>query len=460
MTTIAQKNAAAKAAMIQAYNALPEAMTSSMPNPQNGWGAWAQALMDNGPAFNMFYDNLIEVEWRNVLLPNYFENKLKRFRKGKWDNGSGVRLFATGLIDAEPFSVNDPERELLRRRIARIVDEIHPVNFRRKYAVTRSTQQFKTLFKNEDTVFQALKMLDGAILNSAEWDDQCAIVNIAQDAALNAFWRRVYPKDSSPESLVTLIRTIIRDMEEPRADFNPSGLGIAARPEDLVLITTNATFSELEPYWAKLYNFGFQELGVDVITVSRLSEPYAPDRMAKLAACSPDLHNFTSAELSSLKNDIAFLVHKDALQVWANTYEMHKFFNDATLEFTDFLHIWDCIFATKLFPGVIISSSPVAEAPATLSATVESKLVKGNETVLKVKFYLHENMPMPAIKQTDTATEAGVIVYTDGTIVLPTGKSSKIGAYVRLGDDVEYTSDAAVTGSENFGASITFTKNA
>lgn len=431
---------------------------SLSPYTKGEWGAFYNALTATPALENEFRRNLTNYVFEHIIGKATYENELAMFKKGRVNNGAGIREYFVSLVDAHPYITSDVEKTELKRYITDMFESTYMLNMQRMYPSTIGRIQFRTLMSSEQGVLDAVDLIKDSILTSEAWDEYGLMVTMLQSLIVNGNAPIVNVDMSDLKNFIIKLRALAKNLTRPKRKYNIFGVPNNTPLERQYIMLTDELEAEVS---VKVLADAFNRSDADYMqkrkTVESFVDPFDMKRYNELREINPELPEFDANALATLNRVKAILFDERLIQVYDLIREMWEKELASTMEINYFYHVWQ-VFALSPFANVVVIMDDATPAtyPDTLEATVTAKYMsKSGGVVYNIAIKQDPNSIAPAqLMQTDAAAEAGIFVMRGGEVKVPEGASAQIGATAY---DADYTSSVIST-TLNVGDTVSFDK--
>lgn len=210
-----------------------------------------QNLWTYRPLMNQFIDTLINRIGLVLFKNTVWSNPLAQFKRGFLEYGETIEEIMNGLLEATSY---DPDRDDLEKEIfGAMTPEVqvnyHVVNRRDRYKLTIKEPLLRNAFTNANGLTEFVTNLMSMPQTSDQYDEFLIMANLFSELDKAAGPDGVHtvnvPDVSAEASDGADSRFLLRRLKEYSNTlpfisrlYNPAGMPVAARPEDLILFTT------------------------------------------------------------------------------------------------------------------------------------------------------------------------------------------------------------------------------
>lgn len=312
---------------------IPEATQANLTETVN-------SLWDYLPGRNIVQDALVNqlgmVIFRNTL----WQNPLSQFKIGMMEEGETIEEVMVGLLEAidYDFDRDELEKEIFGDHPIEVQTSFHKRNRKDRYKFTLNIPGLRTALLGNQ-LGSYMNGVMSAPQTSDQWDEFLLMMQLfAEFDKSEAFFNVNVPDVSDQASDSADSRFLLRRLREfsntlPFISrlYNPAGMPVAARPDELVLFTTAASDAAMDvEALAAAFNIGKAEFGSRKIVLPQ--DNFGIDGVQAI-----------------LTTDKFFVVADNLIQTTSQ-------FNPAKLTTNYWLHHWQVISASRFAPLVMFNS--------------------------------------------------------------------------------------------------------
>lgn len=312
---------------------IPEATQANLKETVNSLWDWT-------PGRNQVQDALINqlgmVVFRNTL----WSNPLAIWKMGMLEEGETIEEVFVGLLEAidYDFDRDELEKEIFGEAPIEVQSSFHTINRRDRYKFTMNLPGLRTALLGNQLGSYASSVMS-APQTSDQWDEYLLMTRLFKEMDdKNAFFTVNVPDVEDQASDGADSRFVLRRMREfantlPFISrmYNPAGMPVAARPDELVLITTAASEAAMDvEALAAAFNIDKAEMNARKIVL-------------------PTEHIGIEGFQAALTTDKFFVVADNLITTTSQ-------FNPAKLTTNYWLHHWETISASLFAPLIMFNS--------------------------------------------------------------------------------------------------------
>lgn len=241
LTNVEWMNAVRNEAGYDYQRRIPEATQANI--QQN-----IQLLFNYTPLMNQFIDTLVNRIGLVIFQNTIWSNPLAKFKRGTLQYGETIEEIMAGLLEASSY---DPDRDELEKEVfgamtPEVQASYHTVNRRDRYKLTIKEPLLRNAFLDSNGLGTFITNLMSMPQTSDQWDEFLLMSSIfRQFDEAGGFYNVQVPDISDQASDSADSRFVLRRLREfsntlPFISrvYNPAGLPVAARPEELELFVT------------------------------------------------------------------------------------------------------------------------------------------------------------------------------------------------------------------------------
>ena len=265
---------------------------------------------------NEFVQVLTNQVSKTLFFSKAYENPYKIFKKGQLPYGKSIEAIFVDIVKGKDRSrktdVTDLSGDLLARQTPNVKVEYWTENKQLQYATTISDEEIKGAFRNEHGLSELTSRILQAPLNGAEYDEflmvKQALAHIkSAQVKIGKTAYQALDNRSKANMITTNVKAYIKKLKFLSNEYNGQGVMTFSNPSELVLFVPAdvSAFLDVEQL-ANAFNVSKVELNTRILDI---------DKFMKADGVSED----TDA--------IAYLVDKDAIQIWDTLNESESFRN-------------------------------------------------------------------------------------------------------------------------------------
>lgn len=314
-----------------------------------------QNLTDYRPGWNEFVEALINRIGLVIVKNNIWTNPLAIFKRGMMQYGDTIEEINVGLIKARTY---DPDRQYLERDIfgqypPEVQSSFHKLNRQNFYPITVNEPLLQRAFLEQFGLQGFISATMSAPTTSDQWDEFLLTCSLIPEYYKAGGFFKVQVADmtnidsTQPEarSFLRQIRAYTSTLGFMSTLYNAAGMPVAAKPEDLVLITTPEALAAID--------------------VDALSAAFNMDKaniQPRIVVIPKEQFGIPGAQ--------AVLTTEEFFVIADSRIENTSAWNPVSLSTNFFLHHWGVISASRFVPAILFTteeSTPIVidETPVT-----------------------------------------------------------------------------------------------
>ena len=334
-----------------------------------------QSLYTYKPLMNQFIDALVNRIGLVIFQNTIWSNPLAKFKRGTLEYGETIEEIMAGLLEATSY---DPDRDELEKEVfGAITPEVqasyHTVNRRDRYKLTVKEPLLRNAFLTSNGLGEFITNLMSMPQTSDQWDEYLLMANVFKEFDLAGGYHIQNVPDVSDQAsdsadsrfLLRRLREFANVLPFISRIYNPAGLPVAARPEELELFVTATADAAMD---------------VEALAAAfNISKAEFASRKTVL----PVEHFGIEGVQAILTTNKFFVVADQRIETTAIQ-------NPSALFTNYWLHHWEVISASRFAPLVMFSSTrpttvvPVTATPVTSVAAIVVKNSPENVAVTEV----------------------------------------------------------------------------
>ncbi len=389
-----------------------------------------------------------------------FNNAYAQLKKGYLEFGETVEEVFVNITKAREFSAEKAEARELKRSLPDVRAVFHSMNWRVQYPVTIQDEDLRMAFLSMDGVQDLIARIVDAVYTAAEYDEfllfkYLIIKNIAHG--------KMYPvavDTSDIKNAAVAFRGTSNRLTFMNTAYNATGVHTVTPKDDQYIFMSadfNANFDV--NVLAAAFNMDRADFMGRLALIDDFTT-FDQDRFSEIMAGSDQIEEITEDELALMGDVIGVLVDREWFQIYDNNAKFTEKYVASGMYWNYFYNVWKTVSASPFSNAVVfVKNTASTEAPATLTYTVASKDVNGEQAV----FTLEEKEADPTVAhtaanfvQSEDATQGGIAIHKYGAVIMPaTGGSVTLALDL---DGVTYTAGAALTSDTAVGTELTFNK--
>lgn len=330
-------------------------------------------LIDFPVLYNEFINGLINRIGKVIFASDqYWKNPFGWANKGVLDYGETVEEIFVDIAKPHQFDPAVAEQNWMKREIPDVKAVFHTLNYTKFYKSTIQDVDIRKAFTNASGVERLIAQVIGSMYKAAEYDLYQAVRYLI---AINIFDGNVTAVEVAPpttvqnlENVVAVARAIRSELEFPTRKYNLMKV-LNETPMDRLrfFISTSLNATMDVKVLASAFNMDKAEfLGQKVIL-----PPWKDldvERLDQLFYGEEGYHSFTTAELESLDNIVAFVVDEEWFQIYDSYIESHTSpVNGEGLYYNNWYHIQKILSASPFRNAIMLVGTTQAVTSVTLN---------------------------------------------------------------------------------------------
>lgn len=299
-----------------------------------------EKLWNYNSARNQFADALVNQIGLVLFRNSIWQNPLAQFKIGMLEQGETIEEVMNGLLQANDydFDRDELEKELFGNHPIEVQTSFHKVNRKDKYRFTVNLPGLRfALLNNQLGSFMTNLM--STPQTSDQWDEYLLMMNLFREYDKAEAYHNVKVPDVSDQTsdsadsrfLLRRLREYSNTLPFISRLYNPAGMPVAAKPDELMLITTATADAAMDvEALAAAFNITKAEFGSRKIVVPA--------------------NDFGIDGVQAVLTTNKFFVVAD------NLIETTNLFNPAKLTTNYWLHHWQVMSASRFAPLVMFNS--------------------------------------------------------------------------------------------------------
>jgi hypothetical protein len=297
-------------------------------------------LWDYTAARNQFVDALVNQIGLVLFRNSIWQNPLSQFKIGMLEQGETIEEVMNGLLQATDydFDRDELEKELFGNHPVEVQTSFHKVNRKDRYNFTVNMPGLRfALLNNQLGSFMTNLM--STPQTSDQWDEYLLMMNLFREYDKAEAYHNVKVPDVSDQTsdsadsrfLLRRLREYSNTLPFISRLYNPAGMPVAAKPDELMLITTATADAAMDvEALAAAFNITKAEFGSRKIVVPA--------------------NDFGIDGVQAVLTTNKFFVVAD------NLIETTSLFNPAKLTTNYWMHHWQVMSASRFAPLVMFNS--------------------------------------------------------------------------------------------------------
>lgn len=361
LTNVEWMNAVRNEAGYDYQRRVPEATQANLQNT-------IQTLFNYTPLMNQFIDALVNRIGLVIFQNTIWQNPLAKFKRGTLEYGETIEEIMAGLLEATSY---DPDRDELEKEVfgamtPEVQASYHTVNRRDRYKLTIKEPLLRNAFLSSNGLGEFITNLMGMPQTSDQWDEFLLMSRLFKEFDdAGGFFNINVPDVSDQASDSVDSRFLLRRLREMSNTlpyisrmYNPAGLPVATRPDELELFVTATAEAAMDvEALAAAFNIGKAEF-------------------SSRRTVMPVEHFGIEGVQAILTTNKFFVVADQRIDTTAIQ-------NPAALFTNYWLHHWEVISASRFAPVIMFNSVrpssviTLTETPVTSVGTITVKDADG-----------------------------------------------------------------------------------
>ena len=416
------------------------------------------------PAFaNQFINALVNRIATVRMQSATFNNPYTRLKKGYLEFGETIEEIFVGLAKAVDYNPEKAPAREFKRTLPDVRSAFHAINWRVMYPITIQDEDLRMAFLNVDGVTSLIAKIVDQVYTGAEYDEFLLFKYLLIKAiAGGAFKPESIGDGTDLKDSAVKFRGTSNMLPFMSTAYNEAGVRNNT-PKDRQVIFMDANFNA--EFDVNVLASAFNMEKADFMGSLYLIDDWTNfdnERFDVIRANSDGLEEVTSAELALLADVKAVILDENWFQVYDNNNKMTEKYVASGLYWNYFYHVWKTISHSPFANAVVfVTSSATITAPASLTATIESKEVSDDATIFTLDLSAsNANLAQQGYNfiQTESCTENGIAIQKYGAVIIPasviTASKDSVVLCANFGG-VDYVATTAISGSSNVSATVT-----
>lgn len=411
------------------------------------------------PAFaNQFINALVNRIAFVAITSKTYNNPYEKFKKGYLTTGETIEEVFVELTKVREFNVEKAEAREFKRTLPDVRTAFHAMNWRVQYPITIQDEDLRMAFVSLDGVTDLIQRIIGQVYTSANYDEYLLFKYLLIKAVSHGKMAPVAVNASDIHNAAVSFRAVSNGMTFMSTKYNDAQVHTITDKADQYIFMSadfNAQFD------VNVLASAFNMDKADFMGKLELIDDWTSfdnERFEIIRANSTALEEVTAEELALMGDVIAVLVDKEWFQVYDNLNRMTDKQVASGMYWNYFYNVWKTVSSSPFSNAVVfVKNTASTSLPATITATVDTKSVSADATVITLAISepvgLAPNDVM--FEQTDDAVTKGVAVHRYGAYMFPEGQTS-VAAKLML-KDAEYANADGITTSLDVGDTVVFT---
>lgn len=437
------------------YQSLVPAVTSEVDIPKVG-----EVLMGHPAMANQFINALVNrIAAVRVKSANFY-NMYSELKKGYLAFGETVEEVFVNIIKAREFSVEKAAGREFKRSLPDVKSAFHVMNWRVQYPVTIQDEDLRLAFLSMEGVQDLIAKIVDAVYVAAEYDEFLLFKWIIIKSIASGKMKPIAVDGSDIKNAAVAFRGTTNRMQFISTAYNEAGVHTSTPKGDQVLF--------LSADFDAMFDTNVLASAFNMDRATYLSKRFLIDdfttfdneRFSEIVAGSDQITPVSDAELALMSDVIGVLVDKEFFQIYDNNNKFTEKYVAGGMYWNYFYNVWKTVSTSPFSNAVVFIVGEAASPLASFTATVLSKDVSAEATVLTFGF-TNSGADIDGVRlvQNQKFTQGGVAVQPYGAIIIPAAAlTDSFEEYptATLGG-ASYTGGTKIDGAEDVGDTITFT---
>lgn len=391
-----------------------------------------------------------------------FNNQYAELKKGMLEYGETVEEVFVNIVKAREFSVEKAEAREFKRSLPDVKSAMHIMNYRVQYPITIQEEDLRMAFLSMNGVQDLIARIVDAVYTSAEYDEYLLFKYLIIKGITSGKMYPVKVTTTDIKNAAVAFRGISNQLTFIGTDYNASGVHTNTPKSDQYIFMDSMFNAQFD---VNVLASAFNMEKADFMGRLKLIDSFNTfdnERFSAIIAGSDQIEPITADELALMSDVIAVIVDKEWFQIYDNLNRMSEKYVASGLYWNYFYNVWKTVSFSPFSNAVVfVNENATTTLPNTLTATVLSKSVSDEATVLTFSADLSDEAFAGGnanFVQTSALTEAGIAVHPYGAVIIPSGKESTNITLVADVNGTTYTADSAITASTAAGATVTLNK--
>ena len=437
------------------YQSLVPAVTSEVDIPKVG-----EVLMGHPAMANQFINALVNrIAAVRVKSANFY-NMYSELKKGYLAFGETVEEVFVNIIKAREFSVEKAAGREFKRSLPDVKSAFHVMNWRVQYPVTIQDEDLRLAFLSMEGVQDLIAKIVDAVYVAAEYDEYLLFKWIIIKSIASGKMKPIAVDGSDIKNAAVAFRGTTNRFQFISTAYNEAGVHTSTPKGDQVLFLS-ADFDAM--FDTNVLASAFNMDRATYLAKRFLIDDFTTfdnERFSEIVAGSDQIAPVSDAELALMADVIGVLVDKEFFQIYDNNNKFTEKYVAGGMYWNYFYNVWKTVSTSPFSNAVVFIAGEAASPLASFTATVLSKDVSAEATVLTFGF-TNSGADIDGVRlvQNEDFVTGGVAVQPYGAIIIPAAAlTDSFEEYptATLGG-ASYTGGAKIDGSEDVGDTITFT---
>ena len=391
-----------------------------------------------------------------------FNNQYAELKKGMLEYGETVEEVFVNIVKAREFSVEKAEAREFKRSLPDVKSAMHIMNYRVQYPITIQEEDLRMAFLSMNGVQDLIARIVDAVYTSAEYDEYLLFKYLIIKGITSGKMYPVKVATTDIKNAAVAFRGISNQLTFIGTDYNASGVHTNTPKSDQYIFMDSMFNAQFD---VNVLASAFNMEKADFMGRLKLIDSFNTfdnERFSSIIAGSDQIEPITADELALMSDVIAVVVDKEWFQIYDNLNRMSEKYVASGLYWNYFYNVWKTVSFSPFSNAVVfVNENATTTLPNTLTATVLSKSVSDEATVLTFSADLSDEAFAGGnanFVQTSALTEAGIAVHPYGAVIIPSGKESTNITLVADVNGTTYTAGSAITASTATGDTVTLNK--
>lgn len=334
-------------------------------------------IMGDSNYANSFINTLMNRIVLTVIESLFFENPLKKFKRGYLEAGDSVEEIALTLADPHAFDSTE-DNQYPEQTPEDLYVAVHKLNYQAYYVKTINRVKLLAAFQTVGGMHELVESLIASMYTAAEQDEFISMKYILGWAYLNGYMgvETLDKTDVDLKNTAGIIRATGNDMELLSGDYNRYHLPTATKKKNQIYIMNTSFEAKFTTeILAYAYNMDKTEIQGQQVMINRFTMA-EQNRLAKIFQTTQGFKIFSEDEIEALNNIPLFIVDERFFMIFDYLMEMTDFFNPEKLYWKYWLHTWKVLSASSFVNAMAFSYNPPVVNSITIEPT-EATVMRG-----------------------------------------------------------------------------------
>ena len=344
-----------------------------------------------------------------------FNNPFAPLKKGYLDYGESIEDIFVDIAKVFEFSGEKAEARELKQYKPNVKSVFHTMNWQVIYPVSISDEQLKQAFLTAEGVQNLIAKIVDSVYRAAEYDEYLLFKYMIIKTINKGGFKPVAVNGSDPKNYAKAFRGTSNLLPFMRNEFNAAGV-MNPTPKDRQVIFMDAQFNadfDVDVL-AAAFNMDKADFMGRLYLIDQWNQ-FDNERWTVIRANSDGIEEVTAAELAVMNDVKAILVDEEWFQVYDNLNRFAEKFVATGLRWNYFYHVWKTVSWSPYANAVVFVNGSAASAPASLTFTVESKVVNADGSW--VFTLVNDSIDRYRFVQDSLLTSAGIAVHPYGAFM-------------------------------------------